>query len=142
MRKIPKLLAEGTSRKVYDMGDGTVIKVANKDWGRCGIRSNLEEIKCYYDYLEHIEKNDRILNLGEIIDFHPEGYWLRMKKYNNEITKEVLNKFADIIDNTILVLDANACNLCRDGNDFVLVDYEGINWTWFSKKENPYFKQY
>jgi hypothetical protein len=139
MKRTPKLLAEGTKRKVYDMGDGTIIKVSNNDWGQNGIMANLEEIETYQNYLK-IKEEDRIIKLGEIIDYHPNGHWLRMKKYDNKTTNEVIKKFKELME-IILILDFNYANLCQDKDGFVLVDYEGIHWTWFSKKENPYFSK-
>lgn len=138
---MPKLLAVGTSRKVYDMGNGTVVKCFYRGSLSDGIRANMDEITTYQELNENSNPKNYIVKPAKIISFCKNGLWIKMKKYNNENTQDINDYFSKLSD-IIPVLDCNSANLGKDkqGN-YVLLDYERLNWTWLDKNENPYYKE-
>ncbi|MCY9156266.1 hypothetical protein [Bacillus haynesii] len=134
----PKLIGLGTKRKVYDMGDGTVIKVQNKDFGFSGVYSNIQEISLFNEFVKRKTIERPLFNLGEIIDHHPSGYWLRMKKYSQERIELMDDYLSQVLD-VIPMMDANAANIgVTEDSHMVLLDYEGIDCNCFFKSTNPY----
>lgn len=143
-RMCPKLLGEGTSRIVYDLHDGTVIKLAQW-WSagsvvRDGYNANLEEADLF-EQLRTLSRAELVVPIGEVVDKSIDGNWLIMKKYNNEIDDAEAEAYFRWLLDVIPVLDCCRGNIARDENgNFVLIDYERLNWTWLVKSENPYYK--
>lgn len=69
-----KTIGSGASRIVYDLGNGSVLKVAKS---KNGIKSNMIEVTTYHSSPSPIRKH-----LAQIIEYENEYRWLIMKKYN------------------------------------------------------------
>jgi hypothetical protein len=68
-----KFIGEGARRRVYDLGNGNVLKVAKSKYG---IRSNKREIKTYKTAPSQVRKY-----IAKIRDHDVEYRWLVMKNY-------------------------------------------------------------
>ncbi|MBO8160625.1 MAG: hypothetical protein H0Z24_03230 [Thermosipho sp. (in: Bacteria)] len=132
-----EFIATGVQRRIYDTKKNTILKIPiNQE----GLQANLEEITIYKDLQQYSNVDQLVIKVGEIISYHPQGYWIEMIKYNDKTTNDIIEKFNELID-VIPIIDVNYSNLGKDeyGN-YVLMDYEGLHWTWFDKRENPYYK--
>lgn len=67
---------QGANRIVYDMGNGTVLKLAKS---KSGIKSNRNEVKLYRSSPYLLTKY-----LGRIKEYHYKYEWLIMKKYGQK----------------------------------------------------------
>lgn len=74
--KKKKPIGQGSSRIVYDIGKGRVLKVAKS---QLGIRSNRTEVKMYKSSPRRIKKY-----LGRILSSQKKYGWVIMKKYSRK----------------------------------------------------------
>ncbi|WP_126427808.1 hypothetical protein [Brevibacillus marinus] len=72
-----KMIGQGVYRRVYDLGNGYVLKVAKSKAGR---RSNKKEVKLYLSSPYRVRKY-----LGKIVGFKEDYSSLIMKKYDQSI---------------------------------------------------------
>lgn len=135
------IIAKGTKRIIYDRQDA-VLKVPIDLKNSIGVYENLDEIKTYEKY-QKIKIEDRIIKLGEILEYEPNGSWILMKKYKQEDFNELSTRFKELYY-YIPIIDYNIGNLALDEQyNSVLIDYHGFQYNvgWFSKKENAYLTE-
>ena len=127
MKKINKL-SQGSTRYVYDLENGTVLKIAMDSKG---VQCNKSEVLTYSKAAEKLKKH-----LASIILYEKDYRWLVMKKYN--ITppqseafsielKKVVKLFREngLTPRDILRRSGPVYNNLRlnDKNDIIIIDY-------------------
>jgi hypothetical protein len=77
-----KLLGSGGTRVVYDLGGGSVMKIAKS---KKGIQCNRMEANLYTTTRKSLKKY-----LARVTDFDPNYRWIAMKKYRGKFPNTVL----------------------------------------------------
>jgi hypothetical protein len=75
-----KFIGEGARRRVYDLGNGNVLKVAKSKYG---IKSNKKEVRIYNSAPSRVKRH-----IAKVRD-HDKGYrWIIMKYYSTHFPKQ------------------------------------------------------
>jgi hypothetical protein len=74
-----RFIGEGARRRVYDLGNGNVLKVAKSKYG---IKSNKREVRTYHTAPPRVRKH-----IAKIRAYDHEYRWLIMKYYNAHFPK-------------------------------------------------------
>jgi hypothetical protein len=74
-----KFVGEGARRRVYDLGNGNVLKIAKSKYG---IRSNKREVRTYRKAPDRVKKY-----IAKVRAYDHDYNWLIMKKYNEHFPK-------------------------------------------------------
>ncbi|NJL41788.1 MAG: hypothetical protein HC899_37755 [Leptolyngbyaceae cyanobacterium SM1_4_3] len=77
-------LGKGMSRTVFDLEDGTVLKVANDSFCIDHNEDEVKIIKCMNGQL-----------VPELIDFEPNYFWLRLEKVEKVTEKDIYNYWVE-----------------------------------------------
>jgi hypothetical protein len=79
MIKGKKFIGEGARRRVYDLGNGNVLKLAKSKYG---IRSNRREVRTYHSTSFRVRRY-----MAKIRDYDKNYQWIVMKKYDVHFPK-------------------------------------------------------